>query len=75
MNDPRNCLASINTGNPVWRARFTPFGNYLVTMPQRKDTNLYLWDCEDLNVPVLTFSGHTDIPTEFVWRVGQNESK
>ena len=70
---PRNCLSAIHTGAPVWRARYTPFGNYLVTMPQRKDNSLYLWDCDDLSEPVFVFSGHTDVPTEFVWRVGHSE--
>ena len=41
-----------------------------MTMPQRKDTNLYLWDYDNLSEPIFTFSGHTDVPTEFVWRVG-----
>jgi WD40 repeat protein len=70
---PRSCLSAIHTGAPVWRARYTPFGNYLVTMPQRKDNSLYLWDCDDLTEPVFVFSGHTDVPTEFVWRIGRSE--
>ncbi|KAJ3147784.1 hypothetical protein HDU89_005143 [Geranomyces variabilis] len=69
INCPRNCQATIMTGSPVWRARFTPFGNGVVTMPQRKETNLLLWNVDNLTAPVYSFEGHTDVPREFVWRV------
>lgn len=69
ITQPRTCQATIVTGSPVWRARFTPFGNGVVTMPQRKDTNLLLWSCDNLVAPVYSFQGHTDVPREFVWRV------
>ncbi|TPX62836.1 hypothetical protein PhCBS80983_g00188 [Powellomyces hirtus] len=69
ITEPRTCQATIMTGSPVWRARFTPFGNGIVTMPQRKDTNLLLWSCDNLTAPVYSFEGHTDVPREFVWRV------
>ncbi|KAJ3158510.1 hypothetical protein HDU86_002735 [Geranomyces michiganensis] len=69
INCPRNCQATIMTGSPVWRARFTPFGNGIVTMPQRKETNLLLWNVANLSAPVYSFEGHTDVPREFVWRV------
>jgi RWD domain/WD domain, G-beta repeat len=62
---------TIETSSPCWRARYTPFGNGIVTMPQRrKDNNLNLWNfSRDLETgPVYTFSGHEDTPTEFVWR-------
>eukprot|EP00842_Homolaphlyctis_polyrhiza_P005824 jgi/Hompol1/6242/HPOL_004901-RA len=65
---PRMCQSMIATTSPVWRARFTPFGNAVMTMPQRKDTNLYLWGCDNKTTPLYTFSGHSDMPTEFVWR-------
>ncbi|KAI8822647.1 uncharacterized protein EV422DRAFT_524852 [Fimicolochytrium jonesii] len=74
ISEPRTCQASIMTGAPVWRARFTPFGNGVVTMPQRKDTNLLLWDCDNLVNPVHSFEGHTDVPKEFVWRVRGQQS-
>ena len=73
FSQPRMCLATIETSAPVWRARFAPFGNYVVTMPQRKDTNLYIWNYEKLEEPVFTLSGHTDVPIEFVWRITNNE--
>ena len=71
INSPDASFAEILTGIPIWRARYTPFGNGVVSMPQRKDNNLYLWDMRSgasNNVPVHTFSGHFDTPTEFVWR-------
>nr|KAJ3419067.1 hypothetical protein HK105_007446 [Polyrhizophydium stewartii] len=45
-----------------------PFGDAVVTMPHRRDNNLYLWSCDDKTTPIYTFSGHTDSPIEFVWR-------
>jgi WD40 repeat protein len=65
---PHICRGEIETGAPVWRSRFTPFGDGVITMPQRKDNNLYMWNCAAPNAPVYTFSGHSDTPTEFVWR-------
>ena len=34
----------LRTNTPVWRARHTPFGWGVMTMPKRGDTTLYLWD-------------------------------
>jgi WD40 repeat protein len=63
----------INTSFPVWRARHTPFGWGVLTMPQRGDTSLYLWDRRrhkdaTEEIPVHRFEGHTDNVKEFVWR-------
>jgi WD40 repeat protein len=68
INQTRTPLATIETINPCWRARYTPFGNGVVTMPQRNDNNLYLWNRDNQFAPVYTFEGHTSTPTEFVWR-------
>jgi WD40 repeat protein len=68
LNNPRMCTSAILTNSPVWRARFTPFGEGVITMPQRKDTHLSLWSAHDVTDPIHTFSGHTDIPREFAWR-------
>jgi hypothetical protein len=40
-----------------------------VTMPQKKETNLTMWNIHDLENPIYNFIGHTDVPREFVWRV------
>lgn len=37
-------------------------------MPQRKNNDLYLWNYEAPEAPVYTFTGHSDTPTEFIWR-------
>ncbi|PWW78421.1 hypothetical protein C7212DRAFT_182250 [Tuber magnatum] len=68
----------INTSFPVWRARHTPFGRGILTMPQRGDTSLYLWDrrtkADHIDTPVATFEGHTDHVKEFLWRWRGGES-
>lgn len=62
----------IRTSFPVWRARHTPFGRGLLTMPQRDDTSLYLWDRrvkkDGPAEAVAKFDGHTDYVKEFLWR-------
>ncbi|TPX73910.1 hypothetical protein CcCBS67573_g04826 [Chytriomyces confervae] len=68
LADPRRCEGIINTSSPIWRARFTPFGNGIVTMPLRTDNELTIWSRENLNEPVAQFAGHTDVVKEFVWR-------
>ena len=68
INQPRICQSTITTTFPIWRARFAPFGSTIMTMPQRKDTSLYLWNCENKTAPLYVFSGHADVPIEFVWR-------
>ncbi|KAJ3205825.1 hypothetical protein HDU67_008623 [Dinochytrium kinnereticum] len=69
IDDPRNCKGTIFTAAPVWRARFTPFGTGILTMPQRKDYDLTLWSSSNHSDPVYSFKGHTDVVREFVWRV------
>ncbi|KAG9555655.1 WD40 repeat-like protein, partial [Aureobasidium melanogenum] len=66
----------INTPFPVWRARYTPFGNGVLAMPQRGDHDLHMYDCRPSNVtntPALTdpnyrFTGHEEQVKEFLWR-------
>jgi len=70
ITQPKVCQAFLETNAPIWRARFTPFGEGVVTMPQRKENNLMLWSLDNLTTPVHTFVGHQDIPREFVWRCG-----
>uniref|UniRef100_A0A0W0FZ82 Uncharacterized protein n=1 Tax=Moniliophthora roreri TaxID=221103 RepID=A0A0W0FZ82_MONRR len=62
----------IHTTYPVWRARNTPFGKGVLSLPQRSDTTLELYSTnEDTNgEPVRTFEGHNDVVKEFVWRKG-----
>ncbi|EEB90881.1 hypothetical protein MPER_10853 [Moniliophthora perniciosa FA553] len=62
----------IHTTYPVWRARNTPFGKGVLSLPQRSDTTLELYSTGmDTNgEPVRTFEGHNDVVKEFVWRKG-----
>lgn len=72
---PRSCLSSLDTGTSCWRARFTPFGdgNGILTMAQRGDDTLRLWNRKESGL-VYRFEGHRDTPMEFVWRYG-NQSR
>lgn len=74
VTQPRVCQGSLTTGAPVWRARYTPFGNGLVTISQRLDNSLRLWslshaDSSRISVdPVHTFAGHHDLVRGMAWR-------
>ncbi|KAK3086097.1 hypothetical protein FSP39_013508 [Pinctada imbricata] len=78
ITNPRQCKGTLTAGLPVWRARYTPFGQGLVTVvvPQlrRGDNVLYLWDTNH-NAPVHQFVGHNDVILEFQWRKLQENSK
>lgn len=71
-SNPKRAEYVITTNAPVWRARFTPFGNGLVTVviPQlrRGENNLLLWNIANRATPVHTFVGHKDVILEFDWR-------
>ncbi|XP_039209660.1 GATOR complex protein WDR59 isoform X4 [Crotalus tigris] len=75
---PRKYLNILACQVPVWKARYTPFSNGLVTVmvPQlRRENSLLLWDVCDLNTPVHTFVGHDDVVLEFQWRKQKEGSK
>lgn len=73
---PQQPENKLNAKCPVWRARFTPFGEGLVTVTlpqlQRGENSLSLWNIPDVNSPVAapvnTFVGHTDVVLDFHWR-------
>ncbi|KAE8609135.1 hypothetical protein XENTR_v10011722 [Xenopus tropicalis] len=68
---PRKCLNVLACQVPVWKARYTPFNNGLVTVmvPQlRRENSLLLWNVYDLHSPVHIFVGHDDVVLEFQWR-------
>ncbi|KAG0206690.1 hypothetical protein BGX28_001889 [Mortierella sp. GBA30] len=69
IDDPTKPNNEIVTKSPVWRARHTPFGHGILTMPQRTETALSLWNRDRSSEPVCRFEGHTDTVKEFVWRV------
>ncbi|XP_065423522.1 GATOR2 complex protein WDR59 isoform X2 [Chrysemys picta bellii] len=75
---PRKYLNILPCQVPVWKARYTPFSNGLVTVmvPQlRRENSLLLWNTFDLNTPVHTFVGHDDVVLEFQWRKQKEGSK
>lgn len=72
INNPKRPEHVITTNAPVWRARYTPFGNGLITVvvPQlrRGENSLLLWNTTNKASPVHTFVGHRDVVLEFEWR-------
>lgn len=61
--------------SPVWRARHTPFGNGLVTLPQRSEYSVKIWAQDAPEKEVWKLSGHTDVVREFLWRTqGGNDA-
>jgi hypothetical protein len=63
----------LTTGLPVWRARFTPFGNGLITalVPQLRRTgennSLWMWSMDCFEQPLHSFVGHLDVVYDFGW--------
>uniref|UniRef100_A0A3B4TVS5 WD repeat domain 59 n=1 Tax=Seriola dumerili TaxID=41447 RepID=A0A3B4TVS5_SERDU len=78
FRQPRKYLNILSCQVPVWKARYTPFSNGLVTVmvPQlRRENSLLLWSTLDLNSPVHAFVGHDDVVLEFRWRPQKEGSK
>ncbi|KAL4234056.1 GATOR complex protein wdr59 [Mactra antiquata] len=69
----------LKSGSPVWRARYTPFGDGLVTVVtstlRRGEYSLFLWNNASLEQPVHQFVGHSDVVLEFQWRKKDDASK
>lgn len=59
--------STIETPQPVWRARYLPFGNGVMSVAQRGDASpsMYRYGTD---VPVHRFVGHTDTVREFLFR-------
>ncbi|CAH1725138.1 GATOR complex protein WDR59 [Aphis gossypii] len=78
INDLKKTENVLNTITPVWRAKYTPFGDgiliVLVPPEKRVDNNLILWNLSSINSPVHTFVGHSDMILEFQW-MKNNEDK
>jgi hypothetical protein len=60
-------IQTIETDSPVWRARYAPFGDAFLSLPQRWETALTLWD-EKTGKSAHRFEGHREVCKEFVWR-------
>lgn len=71
INNLKKAENVLNTVTPVWRAKYTPFGDgiliVLVPPEKRVDNNLILWNLSAINTPVHTFVGHSDTILEFQW--------
>ncbi|XP_059350855.1 GATOR complex protein WDR59-like isoform X2 [Daphnia carinata] len=69
VNNPRMPENALRTVSPVWRARFTPFGEGMMTTQLRRGENsLLLWRLSDLSNPVHSFLGNNDLVLEFDWK-------
>ncbi|WFD28590.1 hypothetical protein MNAN1_003603 [Malassezia nana] len=58
---------TIETPQPVWRARHLPFGHGAMSVAQRGDAAPSMWKY-GADEPVHRFVGHTDIVKEFLFR-------
>ncbi|GAA6036347.1 hypothetical protein JCM8097_001678 [Rhodosporidiobolus ruineniae] len=70
------------TTAPIWRARWLPFGDGVLTLPQRSDHALSIWGTgrsDELEAkgerprPVVRFEGAREGVKEFVWRMRGGE--
>ncbi|KAI2797080.1 GATOR complex protein wdr59 [Blomia tropicalis] len=66
---------TLPTGLPVWKARYTPFENVLLTalVPQLRrageNNSLWMWNITNLDQPLHSFAGHLDVVLDFGWNV------
>lgn len=77
INNPRSLERMIKTNSPVWRARYTPFADGLVTVivPNMRDENgLLLWNNSCQTQPICSFVGHTDVVLDFAFRPKRSRS-
>lgn len=65
---PTICQAILQTGNPVSKVRYTPFGRAIITISQRSDFTVRMWSLNDLEQPVYQFMGHKDVVSSLDWR-------
>ena len=78
VSNPSNSkpITTLKTAVPVWKAKYTPFGDGLATVivpgHERDDHSLFLWNHKHLDFPVHSFFGHKDVILEFGWRKMEN---
>ncbi|XP_071498660.1 GATOR2 complex protein WDR59-like [Diadema antillarum] len=72
VTNEQKAVLEFRTDAPQWKARYTPFGDGIVTitMPQlrQREKNLLMWSQSNLSAPIHSFMGHTDDILEFQWR-------
>ncbi|KAI9144603.1 hypothetical protein BKA69DRAFT_809018 [Paraphysoderma sedebokerense] len=68
--DLENSQGVINTGYPVSKCQYTPFGLGVVTTSYRKqEPSLVFWSRSDLSQPAFEVTGFSDIVQDFGWRI------
>lgn len=77
--NPRRAEKIITTASPVWRARYTPFADGLITVivPHlgRGENSLLLWNNSQQKKPICSFVGHTDVILDFAFRPNRSHSR
>ncbi|TNY21305.1 hypothetical protein DMC30DRAFT_416147 [Rhodotorula diobovata] len=78
LGEVQQPLRSVTTSSPIWRARWLPFGDGVLSLPQRSDHALSVWSykTEDTNEqpkPVARFEGAREGVKEYVWRTRGGE--
>lgn len=75
-------LRSVTTSSPIWRARWLPFGDGILTLPQRSDHALSIWSVKSIDDALrqgeqpeacARFEGAREGVKEFVWRTRGGE--
>ncbi|GAA5868359.1 hypothetical protein JCM8547_002164 [Rhodosporidiobolus lusitaniae] len=73
---------TVLTSTPIWRARWLPFGDGVLTLPQRSDHALSIWGTSQIDElaragekpkPVARFEGAREGVKEYVWRTRGGE--
>lgn len=65
---------TIETNTPMRRARHLPFGDGILTLPQRSENTVKFWSRDRPSSAVHELTGHHDVVREFLWRTkGGNE--
>ncbi|GAA6049970.1 hypothetical protein JCM3770_007074 [Rhodotorula araucariae] len=78
LGESQTPLRSVMTSSPIWRARWLPFGDGVLSLPQRSDHALSVWsykaeDTDEQPKPVARFEGAREGVKEYVWRMRGGE--
>jgi hypothetical protein len=82
-HDLTSPLRTVVTSAPIWRARWLPFGDGVLTLPQRSDHGLSIWGTQKSDEleaqgekpkPVARFEGAREGVKEYVWRMRGGEN-
>lgn len=82
LDDVSDPVRTVVTSAPIWRARWLPFGDGVLTLPQRSDHGLSIWGTQKSDEleaqgekakPVARFEGAREGVKEYVWRTRGGE--